>query len=216
MWIQYKKPLKQTELKVGVVQSYGKDCSLRALCHWTSSPGCQISYLFECAGMQWSNLTVFWSCALECENKNTKNTVLSCLSCRGTSDSWTCEEQCAGIGGGRQRHAASHLRVGATIIELQVEFNLHAVQNKRCGVYIRLSQLSLLIFLLSVQSSSAMTTLSVATWLGLLLLLACMDPTWWSRLRCVCLCISVMFCNCSECSFNFFFMMSSGWPLAGV
>lgn len=158
----------------------------------------------------------FWSCALECESKNTKNTVLSCLSCRGTSDSWTCEEQCAGISGGRQRHAASHLRVGATIIELQVEFNLHAVQNKRCGVYICLSQLSLLIFLLSVQSSSAMTTLSVATWLGLLLLLACMDPTWWSRLRCVCLCISVMFCNCSECSFNFFFMMSSGWPLAGV
>uniref|UniRef100_A0AAX7SDL2 Glutamyl-tRNA synthetase n=1 Tax=Astatotilapia calliptera TaxID=8154 RepID=A0AAX7SDL2_ASTCA len=31
MWIQYKKRLKQTELKVGVVQSYGKDCSLRAL-----------------------------------------------------------------------------------------------------------------------------------------------------------------------------------------
>lgn len=46
MWIQYKKRLKQTELKVGVVQSYGKDCSLRALCHWTSSPGCQISYLY--------------------------------------------------------------------------------------------------------------------------------------------------------------------------
>lgn len=155
---------------------------------------------------------VLWSVRV----KTLKNTVLSCLSCRGTSDSWTCEEQCAGISGGRQRHAASHLRVGATIIELQVEFNLHAVQNKRCGVYILLSQLSLLIFLLSVQSSSAMTTLSVATWLGLLLLLACMDPTWWSRLRCVCLCISVMFCNCSECSFNFFFMMSSGWPLAGV
>lgn len=49
-------------------------------------------------------------------NKILTNSESSTVPCRGASGSRACEGQCAGISGGRQRHAASRLRVGDIII----------------------------------------------------------------------------------------------------
>lgn len=92
---------------------------------------------------------------------------------RGASDSRTCERQCAGVSGGRQRHTASGLRVGDIIIISSTQ-NTHL----QCVALFHFSSPHP-----SVTFSSMMSTPSVGIWPELPRLLVSMEPTQWSRLR---------------------------------